>query len=142
MQLCGHVMKREVKCLSEKDSVHAGAKLMRDENIGFVPICNGEGKAIGVLTDRDIVVRLAADNASLEIPVTEIMSKPLVACSFDDKLSVAEARMRELKKSRILCIDKQGRPLGVISLSDVAQHERAGRVGRLLRALTLREARA
>lgn len=139
--LCTHVMKRAVKSLSTGDSVHLAAKLMRDENVGFVPVCDVQGRAVGVLTDRDIVVRLAADKGALDTPVGDIMSKTLVTCHAEERLAVAERRMREQRKSRILCVDSQGRPAGVISLSDLAQRERAGHIGRLLRALTLREAR-
>ena len=139
--LCEQLMKRNVKWVSERDPVHAAAKLMRDHNIGFLPVCNETGRAVGVITDRDIVVRIAADKGSLDTPVSEPMTKTVLTCRPNEKLAYAEARMREKHTARILCVDEQGKPLGVISLSDLAKEERAGKIGRLLRALTTREAR-
>jgi CBS domain-containing protein len=137
--LCEQLMKRNVKYLSEREPVHAAAKLMRDANVGFLPVCDDEGRAVGVITDRDIVIRLAADKKSLDTPVSEVMTKVLVTCRPSEKLGLAEARMREHHTSRTLCLDEQGKPVGVISLWDV--HGRVGPIGRMLRGLTVREAR-
>ena len=137
---CEQIMKRSVKYASDRDSVHSVAMLMRDQNIGFVPVCDMDGKVVGVVTDRDIVVRLGAERGSFDAPVTSIMTRELVTCMAKDNVSFAETRMRDRQKSRILCIDDRGKPVGVISLSDLAQRRRAGRIGRVLRALTTREA--
>jgi len=139
---CEQIMKRSVKCLGENDSVHEAAVLMRDENIGFVPICDATGRAIGIVTDRDIVLRIASDKSALEAAVGSVMSKDVVTCAPTDSMAFAESRMREWRKSRILVVDQFQKPLGVISLSDLAQADRPSRVGRVLRALTAREARA
>ena len=139
---CEQVMKRSVKCLTEAASIRAASILMRDHNIGFIPVCDDQGRAVGVVTDRDIVLRVAAENGSLDTPVASIMSTDLVTCGPTDSLAFAEVNMRERRKSRILVVDEYGRPVGVISLSDLAQSERPGRMGRMLRALTTREAHA
>lgn len=139
---CEQIMKRQVRTLSQADSVYQAAKLMRDENIGFVPVCDDQGRVVGTLTDRDIVVRVAAQRGSMDAPLSTTMSSDVVTCRPDDRVTEAENRMRDARKSRIVCVDEAGRPVGVISLSDLAQHERVGRVGRLLRGLTHREAHA
>jgi len=51
---CSDIMKTDVKCCSEKASVQSVVQMMRDEGFGFCPICDGEGKPIGTLTDHDI----------------------------------------------------------------------------------------
>lgn len=139
---CGQIMKFSVKCVSEQDPIHHAAALMRDENIGFVPVCSADGKVVGVVTDRDIVIRAAADRGSLDAPISTVMTRDLVTCGANDSLSVAEERMRNRRKSRILCVDEQGKAVGVISLSDLARNDRAGRIGRMLRDVTAREARS
>jgi len=136
------VMKRGPKCLTEKDTAQTAARLMRDENIGFVPICSGAGKVVGTVTDRDIVVRLAADNGSLTTALGSLMSRDPIVCKPKDDLSRVEQLMEERRKSRIVCVDDGGQPLGVISLSDIAQHEEGARAATLLRNITVREAHA
>jgi CBS domain-containing protein len=139
--LCEQIMKRDVKCLTEKDTARAAARLMRDAEIGFVPVCDAGGKVVGTVTDRDIVVRIAADGAAtLDSSLDEIMTKSVVSCSPKDELDRAEQLMETSHKARIVCADDQGKPVGVISLSDIAQHDEATRVAKLLRDVTEREA--
>jgi CBS domain-containing protein len=96
---------------------------------------------VGTITDRDIVVRIAADGATtLDTPLDKIMSKSVVSCSPKDQLDRAEQLMEKSRKARIVCADDQGKPVGVISLSDIAQHEDGTRVAKLLREVTRREA--
>lgn len=140
--LCEQVMKRDPRCLGEKDTVQTAAKLMRDQNIGFVPICGDGGKIIGTLTDRDIVVRLSAENRPLTTPLSSLMSRDPIVCKPKDDISRAEQLMETQHKSRVVCVDDLGRPIGIISLSDIAQHEDGGRTGQLLRTITQREVRA
>jgi CBS domain-containing protein len=139
--LAEQVMKRTPKCLTEKDTAQKAAKLMRDENVGFVPICGEGGKVIGIVTDRDIVVRLAAENGSLTTPLGSLMSCDPIVCKPEDDLSGVEKVMEEKRKSRIVCVDADGCPVGVISLSDIAQYEEGARAATLLRNITVREAR-
>ena len=135
-------MKCAPKCLTEKDTAEKAAKLMRDENIGFVPVCGDGGEVVGTVTDRDIVVRLAADNGSLATQLGNLMSREPVVCSAKDDLSRIEKLMEEKHKSRVVCVDDGGRPIGIISLSDIAQHEDRARTGTLLCNITQREVRA
>lgn len=134
------IMRRSPKCLSENDTVQSAAKLMRDENIGFVPICDDGGKLVGTVTDRDIVVRVAANNGSLTTRLGRVMSHRPIVCKAGDDLSRIETSMEDNQKARVICVDDVGRPIGVISLSDIAQHEEGGRTGALLRRITQREA--
>ena len=139
--LCEQVMRRYPKFLAENDTVQAAAKLMRDENIGFVPVCGTDGKVVGIVTDRDIVVKIASDGGLLGKPLTTLMSREVVSCKAKDDLTRAEQLMEQNQKSRIVCVDDQGKAIGVISLSDIAQHEDGDRASQLLRIITQREAR-
>ena len=119
--LCRDLMKSVVLCAAADTTVTQAAMLMRDEQIGFLPICDQAGNVIGVLTDRDIAIRVVAENRSADEPVEEFMSSKIVACRSDDDLAVAQEQMGELQVSRIICLDENGRLQGVISLSDIAQ---------------------
>lgn len=139
--LCEQVMKGDPKCLDEWNTVQTAAKLMRDENIGFVPIRDADGKIIGTVTDRDIVVRITADNSRVDKPLSSLMSRDVVSCKATDELSRAEELMETNRKSRIVCVDDHGRAVGIISLADIAQQADCGRAGLLLRTITKREVR-
>jgi CBS domain-containing protein len=118
---CQEIMKRNAECLSPSDQAADAARKMRDNNVGFLPVCDDDGKVLGTLTDRDITVRLVADDRPGDRPVEEIMTDEVVACSPEADLGEAMQLMREHHKSRILCTDGDGRLVGVISLSDIAQ---------------------
>jgi CBS domain-containing protein len=138
---CEEIMKRDVECVSPRDAVEDAAVRMRDENIGFLPVCDQSKQVLGTLTDRDIAIRLVAERKAGGAFVEEIMTQEVVACRPEDDVRDAEKAMAENHKSRIMCVDDGGRLVGVISLSDIAQHERGGRAADTLREVSERETR-
>jgi CBS domain-containing protein len=134
-------MKRDVLCATTDTTVAQAAALMRDEQIGFVPICDTGRTVIGTLTDRDIAVRVVAEGESPNEPVERFMSRDVVACGSDEDLSVAQDLMGQMQVSRMLCVDENGQLEGVISLSDIAQLSDSTDVAATLRNVTVREAR-
>jgi CBS domain-containing protein len=139
---CSEVMKGNTECCSIGESVSRIAERMRDRNIGFVPVCNEAGEVVGTLTDRDLALRVLADRLVPEDTMAgDIMTAGVIGCSPDDELQTAEMLMSKHKISRIVCLDADQRPVGVISLSDVAQRERGGKASALLRSVAQREAR-
>lgn len=140
--LCEQIMNRNPKCLDQNETAQHAAKLMRDENIGFVPVCGSGGKVIGTITDRDIVLKIAGDSGALNKPLSALMNSHVITCKAKDELSRAEQLMETNRKSRIVCVDDAGKAVGVVSLSDIAQHEDGARTGKLLRSITQREVRA
>ena len=138
---CEEIMKTNVECVSPRDSVEEAAIRMRDDNIGFLPVCDQSKTILGTLTDRDIATRLVAAKKPATTFVEDVMTREVVACQPKDDLRDAERAMAKHHKSRIMCVDVDGRLLGVISLSDIAQHERGGRASETLREISEREAR-
>ncbi|MBM4379008.1 MAG: CBS domain-containing protein [Deltaproteobacteria bacterium] len=136
---CSEVMLSHVFTCKEGEPASAATRLVRDERVGFVPVVDGEGKARGILTDRDIGLRIAAAGKPATTPVEHLMSPGVMTCRPEDDLREVEARMGRDKKSRALVVDAQGRPAGVISLSDIALVDAPDRVGKLLREVTQRE---
>jgi CBS-domain-containing membrane protein len=137
---CKEIMKRDVECLTMQDDVRQAARKMRDENIGFLPVCDDGKKVVGTITDRDIVIRMVADNKPTNTAVKDVMTREIIACRPEDEIHQAQKLMGQHHKSRIMCIDNGGRLVGVISLSDIAQHEQRT-AGQTLREVTTREAR-
>lgn len=139
---CSEVMKTNVVTCRPEDLVVDVATWMRDRNIGFVPVCDPDRKPIGTVTDRDLVLRvIAARRPPEQTRIEEVMTREVVACKASDDLRVAERQMAQHKKSRILCLDDNGKLAGVISLSDIAEVERRGRASAVLEAVAQREAR-
>ncbi len=118
---CELLMKTFVESVSSQDSVETAARLMRDRNIGFLPVRDESSeRVVGTLTDRDITTRVVADRKPGTTPVGTIMTRDVVACRPDDDIATAEELMGENLVSRIMCIDEEGDLVGVISLSDLA----------------------
>ncbi len=138
---CERIMKKNVECVSPRDSIEEAAIRMRDDNIGFLPVCDQSRQVLGTLTDRDIAIRLVAAKKPASTLIEDVMTREVVACSPKDDIRDAERAMAKNHKSRIMCVDEDGRLLGVISLSDVAQHEKGGRASETLREISEREAR-
>ena len=134
------IMKKNVECVSPQDTVQAAASRMRDENIGFLPVCDPSKKVLGTVTDRDLAIRVLANGSPPSTRVEEVMTHEVVSCRPDDDLRKVEELMAKNHKSRMVCLDSTGRLAGVISLSDIAQAD-IGRASQTLRQVSEREAR-
>lgn len=140
MTQCQDIMKTDVECLSARDSAHAAARKMRDQNIGFLPVCDEEMRVLGTVTDRDIAIRLVAEQQPAGTPVERIMTRDVVACRPEDDIRDAQELMSDYQKSRIMCVDDDGMLVGVISLSDMAKLD-GSRAAMTLSQVSRREAR-
>jgi CBS domain-containing protein len=120
------------KCCREEDFVRDVARVMRDENIGFVPICNAKMEPVGAVTDRDLVVRVLAEGRSAEEKISACMTRDVVAVHSGDDVQTAIRLMREERKSRVMVCEEHGRLQGVISLADVADVESEEEAGETL----------
>jgi CBS domain-containing protein len=140
--LCREVMKTDVARCMETLSVQACAQMMRDNNIGFLPVVDAHKQVVGVITDRDLAVRVLAEDLPADTPVGLVMTMDVRVCRPDDELLAAEWKMSSTRKSRLVVVDDEGNCVGVISLSDIAQADSRSRAGGVLRAVTRREAPA
>jgi CBS domain-containing protein len=95
---------------------------MKSEDVGAVPIVDGSSRQlVGMITDRDIVVKaLAADRSPEQTTVREVMTTDLVTCREDEDVSSAVSRMAERKVRRIPVVDRGGSLAGIIAQADVA----------------------
>jgi len=138
---CGDLMTSEVEVFSESDTVQHVARRMRELDVGFAPVCDRDGRPVGTLTDRDIALRVCAeDRKASATHARDVMTHGAVTCRERDGLDVAEARMREHHKSRIMVVADDGRLVGVISVSDVAGAEDDAHAAATLRGIAGRDA--
>jgi CBS domain-containing protein len=139
---CEHIMKRNVECVSPGDSVQTAAMRMRDQNIGFLPVCEKDMKVLGTITDRDLTIRVLAEGRPAATRVQDVMTGEPIACRPQDELRRAEELMGSHQKSRIMCVNEDGVLAGIISLSDIAQQEKASRAAQTMRDVSQRESHA
>jgi CBS domain-containing protein len=113
------VMTTSPRSLDAGASVVDAARAMADENIGDIIVCEGD-TVCGIVTDRDITVRAVAENRSpSDTPIGDICSRELVTVTPGDDLDEAVGLMRQHAVRRIPVV-MSGRPLGVLSLGDLA----------------------
>jgi CBS domain-containing protein len=136
---CRDVMATRIRCASRDEVVGNLAAAMRAYNVGFLPVCDGRGRVVGTVTDRDLVLRVVAAGLDAgETRARDVLTPGPVCCSPDEPLLAAEHLMTEYKRSRILCVDAHYRPIGVISLADVARVDTARRAAHVLREVSAR----
>src|SRR5215813_2076611 len=116
MTQCREIMQREIECLSPREPALAAAVRMREQNIGFLPVCDDGMQVLGTITDRDIAIRVVAERLPFDTPIEQIMTREAIACYPDDDIEVAKELMADHRKSRIMCVDAAGCLVGVISL--------------------------
>lgn len=123
------IMTKEVATLHAEDTVQAAAHLMKQYNIGSVPVCSGE-EVIGIITDRDIAVRSVAEGENFKNQkVREIMTSNPVIVNQEMDIHDAARIMSERQIRRLPVVDKKN-IVGIISLGDIAVesnlHDNAG----------------
>ena len=118
-QYLREIMTQKPVTVEATDTVVAAARSMRDGNIGDVVVVDN-GQIQGILTDRDIVVRALAEGRDpARTTVGEICSRELTTLSPNDAIGDAEKTMRD-RAIRRLPVVEGGRPVGIVSLGDLA----------------------
>lgn len=136
------VMTKDVAIADIGSTVRDVAGIMRMEDCGFVPVLD-EGRLVGVVTDRDLVVRCLAhaplDGSAGELPIAEVMtSRDLVTIGPDENLHTA-AHMMALRQVRRVVVMRDGAITGVLTLGDLEQatHGRGAAAREAILAVTL-----
>jgi CBS domain-containing protein len=138
---CADIMNRNLESLTEKDTVARAADVMAEAGVGFLPICDSRRRVIGVVTDRDLVVRAVAKRIAPDTTsAAMVMSAPALTCLDTADVHVAEDLMAEERKSRLAIVDADGRLVGVLSLADLVEHAPRKETVATLRAVLWREA--
>jgi len=115
-------MTSEVKTATPSQSLTDAAKLMKQEDVGSVPVVDGN-RLVGVLTDRDIVVRGIADGRDPRATTLgDVCSRNLTTLSPDDQLETAVRLIRE-HAIRRLPVVRRGRAVGILTMGDLAMQE-------------------
>ncbi len=106
-------------CRPDTDLVQA-AEIMSVNNCGLLPVVDEEGKVVGIITDRDICMTLAAKNRRpSDLRVREAMSSRVYTCALDDDLKTALEMMEKGRMRRLPVVGRDGSLVGMVSLGDV-----------------------
>ena len=116
------LMTGDVKCCADRDTLNTAAQIMWDYDIGCLPIVNGEGRCVGMLTDRDVCMSAYIKGVPLSgASVSSAMSREVHSCEPDDEIVAAEKSMKENQIRRLPVLDLAARPIGMISLNDIVR---------------------
>ncbi len=115
------IMSRPVVSVKESDTVADVAKLMAKHDIGCVLVAGKKGETVGIVTERDIVQRIAAKNLMpSKVTVADSMSKPVI--TVQSKASVTDAaKLMNQRKVRRLAVIENGKLAGVLTMKDILE---------------------
>ena len=129
------VMTGDPRSISVSASVAEAARLMRDEDIGSLPVTDGE-TPVGMITDRDVTTRVVAEAADPQTTaVGDVASRDVISVGPDDDLDEA-LRLMARHQVRRLTVVEDGRLVGIVAQADIALRENETKTGQLVEAIS------
>lgn len=114
------IMTTNFEMIESTSSLNQAAEKMKSLNVGVLPVKEGT-KLIGLITDRDIVVRALAEGRDpSSTQAKDIVSSELICCSQQDSIEDCAKLMEEKKVRRVVVCDQENTPVGIISIGDIA----------------------
>ena len=113
----------KVNCVKPETSVQDCAKMMCEHHVGCTPVCDCNNNLVGIVTDRDILLRaVACDKDTCKTPVSEIMTCNTFSCNCNSDVSEAQKIMAEKQVRRIPVVDN-GKVVGILTIGDLAAND-------------------
>jgi CBS domain-containing protein len=120
------LMTRNVRTCRAEDDLAMAGRLMAEAGCGALPVRDGNGEAIGFLTDRDLCAYLCEkDCRPSEVKVADVMHREVWACAPDHGVDEALAVMRRHRVRRLPVLDDRNHIVGIVSIDDIAMSSRA-----------------
>ena len=118
-------MCNEVCCVKPETNVYEVAKLMSNNHIGSIPVCDSNNCICGMITDRDILLRsIVCEKDPKNTPVSDIMSCNVCTCTEDDEISNAETKMSQNQIRRLPVCNEKNEVVGILTVGDLVQQDR------------------
>lgn len=115
------VMEKDVEFLNPNSTIKEAADKMMRSDVGVLPVCEGN-RVLGMITDRDIVVRAVAKSLNPEqVKVQEVMSEEVVSCNENDNIENVVQKMQDKRVGRLVVLDSNQRLKGLISLGNIVK---------------------
>jgi CBS domain-containing protein len=136
------IMTSNPRVVTASDSISMAAEIMRDTDVGIVPVVEDSGsmRLAGVVTDRDIAVRIVAEGRDGNVNVREIMSSGLATVRPDDDLNRVTELMKREQVRRVPVVEGD-RLVGIIAQADVAREGKDRKTGEVVEKISEPEAR-
>jgi CBS domain-containing protein len=135
-QIIKDVMTSNPCSIDAEKSVAYAAKMMREEDVGLAPIVEGD-KLIGMLTDRDIAIRVVAEGRNPEqVKVADVASKQVVTIDPQQDLDEALRIMAKHQVRRLAVLEEDGKLVGVVAQADIAREGDDMQTGKLVEEIS------
>ena len=122
-------MCNQVTCVTPESTVKDCAKLMCNKHVGCIPVCDNNNNVVGLVTDRDIILRsIACDKDTNQIPVSEVMTCNVYCCKPEDEIYEAENIMSTNQVRRLPVIENN-KIVGIITLGDLTKNQNVSTEG-------------
>ena len=122
------IMSRDVTLLNPDQTICVAASLMAEIDAGALPVGEND-RLVGMITDRDIVVRAVAQGRSVDTKVAAVMSKEVLYCFDTDEIDEVARNMGKARVRRLPVVNRDKRLVGIISLGDLARNDDATNIG-------------
>jgi CBS domain-containing protein len=130
------IMTHDVEVIHPDDSLQTAAQKMRDRDIGFLPVCDGD-RLIGAVTDRDMIVRVIAEGRDPKAMMgRNLATAPVIYCFEDQSVDEAARIMQENQIRRLVILNRDKRLVGVVSLGDLAMNRPPDQSGEVLQSVS------
>jgi len=117
---CMEIMSAPARTVRAEEDVLFAACLMREHSVGFLAVCDAEGRLVGVVTERDLALRVCAENEEAkDISISDVMTPHAITCRPTHSIGEVKRQMLLHHHSVLAVADDDERPLGVISLRDI-----------------------
>ena len=113
------IMSREVRTIAPDSTLQEAALLMRQADVGALLVNEGD-QLVGMVTDRDLVIRGLADSLGSGTPVSEVMSGGVCYCFEDETVDHVAKNMAKIEKRRLAVVSREKRLVGILSLANLA----------------------
>jgi CBS domain-containing protein len=125
------IMTPSVRLVRPDQTVEEAAKMMAEEDLGFLPVADDE-KLVGIITDRDITVRVIAEGRDGRARIGDVMTDKVKYCYADQSVDEVVANMGDLQVRRLPVVSREKRLVGIVSLADAARDYDAETTGEAL----------
>ena len=129
------VMSHDVVVVSPWESLKTAARRMADLDVGALPV-GDEGQLVGMVTDRDMVIRGLAIGKGPAAKVGDVMTPDVKYCFHDQELDEIAANMADIQVRRLPVVDRDKQLVGILALSDIATCEDGGQAAQALSGIS------
>ncbi|MES1241435.1 MAG: CBS domain-containing protein [Acidobacteriota bacterium] len=121
------IMTENPACITPETTARQAARLMEDNDVGSLPVVESDSnrRLVGVVTDRDLALRVLGRGESPEVPVREVMSSNVQCCRAEDSLDDVETAMARHQVRRVPIVDANNCVIGMVAQADLARERKA-----------------